>query len=74
MMEMVCAWCSPLQGESSDEISHGICEEHAEQLLLESAMRQFNKIPSYVEQNAKAFAEECSLFLRILEDEHADYF
>ena len=39
-----CAWCHG----SNEENSHGICDEHAEELLIQSSQRQFDRVPSYV--------------------------
>ena len=55
-----CGWC----GANADgSQSHGICDDCAALLELQSAQRQFDKVPSYVEQNAAAFARECNEIL-----------
>ncbi len=42
-----CAWC-PQEDDAQDGDSHGICSDHAGQMLAASAQRQFDKVPSYV--------------------------
>ena len=57
---MNCAWC----GSNPDGTdSHGICSNCAEGLLLQSVQRQFDKVESYVEANARQFAVECEQIL-----------
>jgi len=41
-----CAWCPG----SAEDHSHGICDEHAEKLLIQSSQRQFDRVPSYIER------------------------
>lgn len=41
-----CAWCPG----SDEDNSHGICDEHAEELLIQSSQRQFDRVPSYIER------------------------
>lgn len=55
---MNCAWCRQNADGSG---SHGICESCAKQFSCKSAMRQFDRVASYVEENAARFAEECML-------------
>jgi hypothetical protein len=52
---MNCAWCGA-NADGSD--SHGICQDCSDRMKAESAWRQLNKTPSYVETNATAFANE----------------
>jgi hypothetical protein len=49
-----CAWC-PIE-EPQEGQSHGVCEMHDEQMRIQSAQRQFDKVPSYAGQR-KAFEE-----------------
>jgi hypothetical protein len=58
---MNCAWCNA-NADGSD--SHGICDDCKMRLELQSMRRQVNKLPSYVNDNATAFAEECEQFLQ----------
>lgn len=51
-MARPCAWCPRAPNEPPDT-SHSVCDEHRDQLLIQSALRQFNKVPSYVEQREK---------------------
>jgi hypothetical protein len=52
---MNCAWC----GSNSDgSDSHGICDKCAAVFKLQSAWRQLEKTPSYVDGNIAAFASE----------------
>lgn len=57
---MNCAWCGS-NDDGSD--SHGICSECEEVLRLQSMQRQFERVLSYVEQNARQFAAECDELL-----------
>lgn len=54
----VCAWCEPPTDETPEDTSHGICEEHAEEMLLNYQWNRLQNTPSYVEQNAAEFAAE----------------
>jgi hypothetical protein len=55
---MNCAWCCP-----SDNGTDGICDSCAENMILQSAQRQFERVPSYAETNARQFAAECDEIL-----------
>lgn len=47
----LCAWCITEEGETpAEEDSHGICEPHAEQILVNHYTNKFNATPSYVER------------------------
>lgn len=59
---MNCAWCGA-GADGSD--SHGICQSCSDAIELQSVQRQFDKVPSYFEMNAAAFAQERK---EILED------
>jgi hypothetical protein len=50
-MRILCAWCPPVADPQEND-SHGICEDHADQLMLEHVQRQFDKVPSYVDREA----------------------
>ena len=58
---MICAWCQSGEDDGSD--SHSICDDCAETMLLQSVQRQFDKVESYVEANARQFASECEALL-----------
>lgn len=48
-----CAWCLTKTGELASQgqnDSHGICEEHSDQVWEEYELRKFNRIPSYFER------------------------
>ena len=54
-----CAWCIGEQGEAAQETdSHGICQPHADQLLLDYYWQKLRSVPSYVETQASLFAQE----------------
>lgn len=54
-----CAWCLDEQGEDpEDNASHGICEPHAEQILLDYYWQKLQSVSSYVETQAALFAQE----------------
>lgn len=56
-----CAWCLSENGTLEDQgptDSHGICEDHANEMLYNYQLARFNRVPSYCEQNAWAFAHE----------------
>ena len=56
---MSCAWCLEEQGEvPQEDASHGICQSHADQLLLDYHWQKLQSVPSYVETQAESFAEE----------------
>jgi hypothetical protein len=56
---MSCAWCLEEQGEVPEEdVSHGICQPHADQLLLDYYWQKLQSVPSYVETQAALFAQE----------------
>lgn len=61
---MNCAWCGQ-NADGSD--SHGICQACSDNLAEQSALRQFNKIVSYVERNAREFVAECDQILSGME-------
>ena len=47
----LCAWCLTEEGETTAEgDSHGICQPHADQMLLTHYANKFNATPSYVER------------------------
>jgi len=54
-MKLLCAWCPTPKDEPvpDEDTSHSICEEHEEQLLIQSSQRQFDKVPSYVGERQK---------------------
>lgn len=55
----VCAWCLGEQGEAAqEEASHGICQPHADQLLLDYYWQKLQSVPSYVETQASLFSQE----------------
>lgn len=54
----VCAWCTPSDENTPEETSHGICAAHAEQIELDYQLRSWNRVPSYVEEQAAQFAAE----------------
>jgi hypothetical protein len=59
-----CAWCLEESGEvPNEEESHGICEPHHDQILLNYYWQRLQSTPSYIETNAATFAAE--------EDSHA---
>ena len=58
---MNCAWCG---ANADDSDSHGVCQNCADALVLQSLQRQFDRISSYVETNAAALAQECDAVLR----------
>jgi hypothetical protein len=60
-----CAWCLEEAGIVPESGSHGICEYHSAEMRMASAMRQFNRVASYVETNAAEFADECTAILEI---------
>jgi hypothetical protein len=48
-----CAWCIEEMGETpQDGDSHGICEPHAEQMLVTAAWGRLQRVPAYVERFA----------------------
>lgn len=52
-----CAWCmDDDELAATQDESHGICEPHAELVLT---THRYNRVPSYVEENAEEFVEEC---------------
>jgi hypothetical protein len=54
-----CAWCIEEQGETPEEDeSHGCCDDHAEQMLLDYYWNKLQSVPSYVETQAALFAQE----------------
>lgn len=54
-----CAWCLEAAGQTPEEgESHGICEGHAEQMLIEFHWNRLQNTPSYVETQAALFAAE----------------
>lgn len=56
---MSCAWCLEEQGEvPKEEVSHGICQDHADQLLLDYYWQKLQSVPSFVERFARGEAEE----------------
>ena len=58
---MICPWCQT--GEDDGSNSHGICDDCATRMAEQSAQRQFDKVPSYVEVQAALFAQECDAWL-----------
>lgn len=64
---MNCAWCG-LNTDGSD--SHSICsscEALFEAQRLQRMQEKYENTPSYVEQNAAAFAAECDQLLQGVE-------
>jgi hypothetical protein len=57
---MNCAWCG---ADDDGSNSHGICDECRATMELQSAQRQFDKVPSYVEVQAALFVQECDEIL-----------
>jgi hypothetical protein len=54
----VCAWCTPPDEDTPEETSHGVCDDHAEQIMIGYYWERLQNTPSYLEQNASEFAEE----------------
>lgn len=55
----ICAWCTPPSEDDPQEgQSHGICENHRDEMLANYYLRKFDEVPSYVEQQAALFAAE----------------
>lgn len=52
--DVICAWCVPSRREDDPGLSHGICPSCSEKMLVQSARRQFGKVPSDV-GDRKAF-------------------
>jgi hypothetical protein len=58
-MNTYCAWCLEENNETpKEDDSHGICNDHAEQILTEYHWNRLQNTPSYLEQNAAEFAQE----------------
>ena len=56
---MACAWCIEEKGEVlQEDMSHGICQPHADQLLLNYYWQKLQSVPSYVETQAELFVQE----------------
>ena len=54
-----CAWCIEEKGEvPQEDMSHGICGPHADQMLLNYYWQKLQRVPSYVETQARRFAQE----------------
>jgi len=54
-----CAWCLETQGVIAEEdLSHGICQPHANQFLANYYWQKLQSVPSYVETQAAQFADE----------------
>jgi hypothetical protein len=53
-MSVKCAWCMVEDEEDPQEESHGICDDHAEMVLLDYYQGKFDSVPSYCER----FADE----------------
>lgn len=56
-----CAWCLQEEDTLKDQgptDSHGICEDHSNEMLYNFQLSRFNRVPSYCEQNAWEFAHE----------------
>ena len=46
-----CAWCFRESGEAFlDSDSHGICQNHSDQMLIEFFQKKFLSTPSYFER------------------------
>lgn len=58
---MNCGWCGA-NADGSD--SHGICQKCSDKLAEQSALRQFNKVESYFEKNAREMVVECDELLQ----------
>lgn len=52
MMKLLCGWC-PRPEKEDPNVSHGICDEHAQQLKDQSDARHWNDVPSYVGERSK---------------------
>jgi hypothetical protein len=47
----VCAWCQEENGDVVDEeTSHGVCQAHSDQLLVNYYWQKLQSTPSYVER------------------------
>ena len=55
-VDLPCAWCHPPTEDTPPETSHGVCIPHRDAILVQSAQRQFDKVPSYV-GNRRSFEE-----------------
>ena len=54
-----CAWCIEENGEAPQETdSHGICQPHADQILLTYYWQKLQNVPSYIETQSALFAQE----------------
>lgn len=42
-----CAWCLEEQGLEMGNGSHGICEDHSNQVRAQYHQRKFDRVPSY---------------------------
>jgi hypothetical protein len=52
-MKLLCAWCPRDTSKEAPNQSHGICDEHAQQLKDQSDARHFDNVPSYVGERAQ---------------------
>lgn len=50
--DSTCAW-GIRDANESHNTSHGICDDHAEQVLLDYEIARFNKVPSFVGERQK---------------------
>lgn len=50
MLKLSCAWCLPRPSDEAPDTSHGICDEHYQEMLIAAKQRQFDKVPSYVSE------------------------
>jgi hypothetical protein len=60
-----CAWCleeeGTLESTSVEGNSHGVCQEHSDQILYNFRLSRFNRVPSYTDRfrdGREAFEDE----------------
>ena len=61
MIEVItrpCAWCLKEQGKAAGEGSHGICKNHAKQILLDYYLHKYDIVLSIGEIQTILFAWE----------------
>jgi hypothetical protein len=46
-MNILCGWCPRPEKEDPNQ-SHGVCKEHAQDLIDQSDARHWNDVPSYI--------------------------
>jgi len=60
-MKSICAWCYPnaRQGEGMEQITHGICPQHMEQIRLETIAYWREQATKHVERtHPKAISQD----------------